>query len=341
MKGFPTRSPADLEDRPSRQQWLVDGLWGRQAVGIVGGEPKCGKSFLALDLAVAVAAGVPCLRRFAAKQPGPVLLFAAEDAGHIVRTRLKGIARAAGASFETLDIAVIDVPILRLDHANDRQRLRETVQRIAPRLVVLDPLVRLHGVDENTVAEVAPILGFLRDLQRRFETAVLLVHHARKSGASRPGQALRGSSELHAWGDSNLYLRRRDKQIVMTVEHRAAPGLADIEIELADDGEGPALRLRQPVPAEAAPEPETPERRILQALADADAPLSQRQIRERAATRPATVAEALSKLVRAGRVERAPQGGYRLAAENAAPPAAVNRGGRNDALPKTVTASNP
>ncbi len=156
MKGFPTRSPADLEDRPSRQQWLVDGLWGRQAVGIVGGEPKCGKSFLALDLAVAVAAGVPCLRRFAAKQPGPVLLFAAEDAGHIVRARLEGIARAAGASFETLDIAVIDAPILRLDHANDRQRLRETVQRIAPRLVVLDPLVRLHGVDENTVAEVAP-----------------------------------------------------------------------------------------------------------------------------------------------------------------------------------------
>ena len=40
------------------------------------------------------------------------------------------------------------------------------------------------------------ILGFLRDLQRRFETAVLLVHHARKSGATRPGQALRGSSEL-------------------------------------------------------------------------------------------------------------------------------------------------
>ena len=38
-----------------------------------------------------------CLRSFAADQPGPVLMFAAEDAGHIVRTRLQGIARAAGA----------------------------------------------------------------------------------------------------------------------------------------------------------------------------------------------------------------------------------------------------
>ncbi len=320
MNGFPTRTPVELEDRPRQQQWLIDGLWGREAVGIVGGEPKCGKSFLALDLAVA--AGVPCLRRFAADRPGPVLLFAAEDAGHIVRARLQGIASAAGARFEALDIAVIDVPTLRLDHRADRQRLVETVQRVRPRLVVLDPLVRLHGVDENTVAEVAPILGFLRDIQRRFGAAVLLVHHARKSGAARPGQALRGSSELHAWGDSNLYLRRRDRQIVMTVEHRAAPGLNDIEIELADDGKGPALRLRQIDTADAAPPPETPERRILQALAEADAPLSQRQIRQRAATRHETVGAVLRKLVREGRIRNDAEGRYDLVtgeSSNAAP----------------------
>ena len=176
-----------------RRQWLVDTLWGEQAVGIVGGEPKCGKSILALDLAVAVAAGVPCLRHFAPARSGPVLLFAAEDAGHLVRKRLNGVARAAGARFETLDIAVIDVPRLRLDDSDDRHRLQQTVQRIAPRLLILDPLVRLHSVDENAVADIAPILGFLRDLQRRFETAVLLVHHARKGGAMRPGQALRGN----------------------------------------------------------------------------------------------------------------------------------------------------
>ena len=218
-----------------------------------------------------------------------------------MRSRLEGIARVAGADFETLDIAVIDVPVLRLDHRNDRQGLQDTVARI----LVLDPLVRLHGVDENAVADIAPILGFLRDLQRRFETAVLLVHHARKSGATRPGQALRGSSEPHAWGDSNLYLRRRDKQIVMIVEYRAAAGLNDIEIELANDGQGPALRLRRAVPDEAVPEPKTPEQqRIVQVLADAEGPLSQRQIREQAATRPATVTGALQKLVREHRVER-------------------------------------
>ena len=212
MKGFPTRAPAELEDRPRARQWMVDTLWSEQAVGIVGGEPKCGKSLLALDLAVAVATGVPCLRRYRPAGRGTVLLFAAEDAGHRVRKRLKGIAHAAATPFDELDIAVIDVPSLRLDQRSDRQRLQETVERIEPRLLILDPLVRLHSVDENAAGEVAPILGFLRELQRRFETAVLLVHHARKSGGSRPGQALRGSSELHAWGDSNLYLRRRDRK---------------------------------------------------------------------------------------------------------------------------------
>ena len=206
--------------------------------------------------------------------------------------------------------------------------------------VLLDPLVRLHGVDENAVAEIAPILGFLRDLQRRFATAVVLVHHARKSAASRPGQALPGSSELHAWGDSNLYLRRRDTQIVMTVEHRAAPGLNDIEIELANDGQGAALRLRRPVPDEAAPEPETPQQRIVEVLTAAEKPLSQRQIRERAATRPATVAAALHKLIGEHRVEQAPEGGYRLAA-SVTPQAAVFGEHRQDLLPKTATTSNP
>ena len=313
MKGFPIRKAAHLDIRPLAQQWMVEALWSEQGVGIVGGEPKCGKSFLALDLAVAVAAGVPCLRHFRPAGSGAVLLFAAEDAGHIVRTRLEGIAGAADTRFEELDIAVIDVPTLRLDHRPDRQRLLETVERIRPRLLVLDPLVRLHGVDENAVAEVAPILGFLREIQRRFETAVVLVHHARKSGAARPGQALRGSSELHAWGDSNLYLRRRDKQIVMTVEHRAAPGLNGIEIELADDGHGPALRLSQPVARQDMPEPQTPEQRIVEILAEAQTPISQRQIRERAETRHKTVGAILAKLLREGIVTRDAGGGYRIA----------------------------
>ena len=65
--------------------------------------------------AVAVAAGIPCLRRFTASRPGRVLLYPAEDALHIVRRRIEGICAAAGAALVELDVQVITAPSLRLD----------------------------------------------------------------------------------------------------------------------------------------------------------------------------------------------------------------------------------
>ena len=181
MSPLPVQPAWRLADGPEQQRWLVDGLWSEQAVGIIGGEPKCGKSFLALDLAVAVAAGIPCLRRFAVSHPGRVLLYPAEDALHIVRRRLEGICVAAGVGLAELDVQVITAPSLRLDLEADRARLEETVARLKPRLLVLDPFVRLHRIDENASGDVAPLLAFLRELQRRHAIAVVLVHHANYS----------------------------------------------------------------------------------------------------------------------------------------------------------------
>jgi len=218
---LPTLLAHRLAERPQECQWLIDELWGDEAVGIVGGEPKTCKSFLALAMAVSVAGGVPCLRRFAPMQTGRVLLFAAEDALHVVRQRLSGIAAAAGRALADLDIHVITAPTVRLDVEPDRDALAATIAALKPKLLVLDPFVRLHRIDENLSGEVAPLLAYLRELQRRHHLAVVLVHHARKGGAKmRAGQALRGSSEFHAWGDSNLYLRRHGDQLTLSVEHR-------------------------------------------------------------------------------------------------------------------------
>jgi len=51
-----------------------------------------------------------------------------------------------------------------------QQALRATVAGFKPRLLVLDPLVRLHAIDANIAAEVAPLLGYLRSLQRHHRT---------------------------------------------------------------------------------------------------------------------------------------------------------------------------
>ncbi|WP_410336774.1 AAA family ATPase, partial [Longimonas sp.] len=55
MKLLPVEKACDLARLPDEQKWLIDELWAQQAVGILGGEPKCCKSFLALDMAVSVA----------------------------------------------------------------------------------------------------------------------------------------------------------------------------------------------------------------------------------------------------------------------------------------------
>jgi hypothetical protein len=313
---LPVSRAADLADVPTERRWLVDQLWGDEAVGIVGGEPKCCKSFLALDLAVAVASGAPCLRRFAVVHPGRVLLFAAEDALHVVRQRLAGIARAVGGHLADLDIHVITAPSVRLDVERDRDALTATVDKLRPRLLVLDPFVRLHRIDENQSGEVAPLLAYLRELQRRYQVAVVLVHHARKGGAKmRAGQALRGSSEFHAWGDSNLYLRRHGDQLTLSVEHRAAASISNVSLHLDTADEAVALTAieREAVALIAAARGEISiDERILEQLDGAEAPLSATALRKRCQIRNASLQAALAALVDDGRL-RKDRGGYVLA----------------------------
>lgn len=305
---LPTVRAHRIAEHPQARRWLIDELWADEAVGIVGGEPKCCKSFLALDMAVSVAGGVPCLRRFAPAQTGRVLLFAAEDALHVVRQRLAGIALAAGRALDDLDIHVITAPSVRLDVESDRDALAETVAELRPKLLVLDPFVRLHRIDENLSGEVAPLLAYLRELQRRFHVAVVLVHHARKGGAKlRAGQALRGSSEFHAWGDSNLYLRRHGEQLALSVEHRAAAAITAVSLQLAIDGDAIALATIDRATAEAAPAITAPTSladKIEAQLADAAAPLTAAALRKLCRIRNATLTTALTDLVAAGRVRK-------------------------------------
>jgi len=314
MTLLPVQPAHRLADCPEQQRWLVAGLWSEEAVGIIGGEPKCCKSFLALDLAVAVAAGTPCLRRFPVPRPGRVLLYPAEDALHIVRRRLDGICAAAGLSLADLDVQVITAPSLRLDLDADRASLDETVASLKPRLLVLDPFVRLHRIDENVSGEVAPLLAFLRELQRRHAIAVAIVHHARKgAGNIRAGQALRGSSEFHAWGDSNLYLRRDgDDRIVLTVESRAASAMPSVTLQLAQRANALALEATQPHgEPEPSAEPASVDDRLTAALAAADRPRPFSELRACCRVRAATLYERLAAMTAAGYIIKS-AAGYRL-----------------------------
>jgi len=306
VTGLPVRLAADLESCPEERRWLIEGVWADRGVGILGGQPKLGKSWLALDAAVSVASGAPCLRRFRVPRPGPVLLYAAEDALHIVRQRLEAIAAAAGVDLVGLPLHVITAPSVRLDLEQDRARLRVTVAELAPRLLVLDPFVRLHRKDENVAGDVAPLLGYLRQLERELGVAVLLVHHARKSGGARAGQALRGSSELHAWGDSNLYLRRHGEALRLTIEHRAAPSPPSLSVALCERDGGISMAVTGESPKSVEACESSPRERVLAALSDE--PTTARDLRKRCRMRTTTLCDLLGELASEGAVEKTKEG---------------------------------
>lgn len=304
-----------LKAVPPQHQWLIHGLWAKEAVGIIGGEPKSYKSFLALSIAVAVTSGKPCLQSFAVKQTGRVLLYAAEDAAHIVRDRLDKICAFQGIELADLDLWIITSPSIHLDIQTERLNLAETVEKLKPTLLILDPFVRLHtGIDENLSSAVAPILNSLRKIQTRHHCAVLIVHHARKGAAHiRGGQALRGSSEFHAWGDSNLFLRRKKDLLLLDIEHRNQKGQTAIPLLLLVKEQSLALvrnEMTDNLTGNLATSQDIKDNtsRVLQSLRDAKTPLRIRDIRELCHIRTVTLTEILKQLVSSNKVQKTKDG---------------------------------
>ena len=305
---LPVLHPKDLDLQRDDQQWLIRSLWGRAAVGIVGGAPKCCKTFFGLDMAVSVASGTKALGHFEVEDHGAVLVYLAEDGLPMVRQRIESLCRRRLLDLAGLDLKVITAPTLRLDLKSDQDRLRATVRRLRPRMLLLDPLVRLHRLDENSATEISGLLGYLREIQRTFDVAVVLVHHASKRHRSEPGQALRGSGDLHAFGDSNAYLVRNGNHLVLTIEHRAAraPDPLLLELVAGPNGEGVHLEIK---PSGNEPDPA----RVLAAaivvlLKESGTPIPRNQLRDQLRVKNERLGEVLLDLERRGRIQRSDAG---------------------------------
>jgi hypothetical protein len=231
------------------------------------------------------------------------------------------VARHHRLDLPSLDIRVITADSLRLDRTADQQRLDATLLAHRPALLILDPLVRLHAIDENVAGEIAALLGYLRLLQRKTGAAIALVHHARKNVSANggAGYSLRGSSDLYAWVDSFLYLRRHHGQRMLSIEHRSASAPEPLALELANSESGPHLKLvSTSLPAEPSARDPLPEQ-ILALLGQSSQPLTAESLRSSLKIRNQRLVEALRQLVDQHKVLRLAQG-YVLAHASAPPP---------------------
>ncbi len=308
VKPFPVTRMAEVQSDPGRPRWLVESLWTAGGAGVLGGQPKAGKTWLALEIAVSVASGAPCLGAYAVADRGSVLLYLAEDSHVNAYDRVSGICAHRDVDLKALDLLLLSTPVLRLDSAGDVERLATTIDRLRPRLLVLDPFVRVQTIDENSATEVSRLLAGLTALKRTYNLAILMVHHVRKNGTGHPGQALRGSGDLRAWGDSNLFLRQRAGRLELSGEHRAAPALDPIPLDLVH-GKNVAPHIE--ILSDSQPtRPASLLGRVLETLRDAGGPLTRTALRTGLRVNNQRLGDTLAELERTGQICRDKSGWY-------------------------------
>jgi AAA domain/DnaA N-terminal domain len=297
---------SEIEPDAGNQPWLIDRLWSAHAVGFVSGPPKSFKTWTCLEMAVSVASGTPCFGTFPVHRSGPVLLFAAEDPMPALRSRLESLTQNHGLTLDQVDIRVIRADSLRLDRHDDREKLAATVDHHRPALLILDPLVRLHSLDENQAGPMAELLGHIRALQRSSGASIAIAHHSRKNSARSAGQSLRGSSDLYAFVDSLVSLQQRNGRVTLSAEHRSAPGLTPLPLELVaatQKDRAPSLRIapgQQDDPAEQVDLAD----RIIMLLSESHSEYTADSIRAALQARKQRVLEALHVLLAKGRIRR-------------------------------------
>jgi hypothetical protein len=209
-----------LSDHPQPEPCLIEpALLPSQGILFVGGEPKSGKSLLVANLALALAASgehagftVPSAKR--------VLICQFELPTPQFALRLATMRKAVGSRADTNLFIDTRVSGHMLSSTAGLNHFLNSARSVQADVIVIDPLYSTHDQDENDTRAMAALCQALIRLRDASKAALIVVHHIKKSaGRHELGSAFRGSSALHAVGDSYLLLARPSPQIP-TVELR-------------------------------------------------------------------------------------------------------------------------
>lgn len=171
-------------------EWLVDGKITR-GLTVIWGQPKSGKSFVALDLAAARAAGSDW--HGMTVRPGRTIYVAGEGM-HDAKSRLGQAFDVYGADVTSRAAVAVTAEPIDLTSHRDLARLDAACGDHDADLLVLDTWARVSGVsDENDNAEASSVIAALDRMRHRHDLDVIVVHHARKDGLE-----MRGASALLA-----------------------------------------------------------------------------------------------------------------------------------------------
>ena len=195
----PTRRDMNREPKSFCVETLIP-----KGVCILGGAPKVGKSWLALDLCIRVAKGDPLWDLPTRK--GTTLYLALEDGIDDLQDR---------AYMLTDDIpadAHFAVTAEKLNSGLCDQIVSFVTEHPDTVLVVIDTFQVVRGKSSRAgyAGEYVEIRK-LKELADRFGMTILLVHHLRKQGDSDPLNRISGSSALTGATDGVYVLTQKDR----------------------------------------------------------------------------------------------------------------------------------
>lgn len=227
--GFWTH-PALLRHRFPPKRWLVENVLPVGGLSVLGGKKKRGKSWLAIDLTLAVAEGRPWLGH--PTNAGAVLYLALEDGAERVQQRLRALKAA-----ENLPITWYcpehgtGDPLRTL---SDALSYHAGVVNSYPALVVLDTLAATYSADgrisdENSNVDMGALGNELRNLARTRSLHLMVVAHHGKLVSGQPGDDLRGASAISGSADVVLGLYRLENGYYLKGEGR---DIAELELAL-------------------------------------------------------------------------------------------------------------
>lgn len=198
---------AATDERPA--DFLAFGI-PKVGVTVQAGPPKVGKSLLAGQLALAVASGLPeCLGQRVGT--GGVVYVIEEGSQQGLAWRVRR--QMAGLGLDRAAVRFAYRQRVRLDERASVAALRGLVTAMRPALIVMDPLNRLHGRDENRPSDMTPVMDAAAAIAYDLACAVLIVHHVAKPsqerGGGRTADLIRGAGAIRAASDANLVLRPR------------------------------------------------------------------------------------------------------------------------------------
>ena len=208
MTSFELVPLSSITNRKYQNQWLIEDHMELYSMGMLFGTPGSAKSFIAMDIAFCVAAGIDWNGN--KTDQGKVIYLAGEGFNGIQK---RFCALEMKYKTSTNDIYFSDEPasLLDLDHL---KIVFEKINSICPnpRLIIIDTLHRNFGEgDENSAKDVAKMLHHITALMKTLNCAIIFVHHSGHSSSNRA----RGSSSIKAALDVEYQISKKDAAVTM------------------------------------------------------------------------------------------------------------------------------